>query len=146
MCFHCISKAIFGSEAFRAFLDFVWLVGYLTSSSASRVSRGRVPRLAFDNFTCCHTETEMTTTQPILKEGGERTRDLLRRNRALYRLRYSAPGFSTEGKRTILQAQERVIQCIPFPAHSTLNNPMYPHPRPFYPEQSNVSPSPPILP
>ena len=29
-----------------------------TSSSATRLSRGRVPRLTSDNFTCCHTETE----------------------------------------------------------------------------------------
>ena len=30
----------------------------LTSSSATRLYRRRVPRQTFDNFTCCHTETE----------------------------------------------------------------------------------------
>ena len=34
----------------------VCLVRFLTSTSASRLSRGRVPRLVSDNFTCCHTE------------------------------------------------------------------------------------------
>ena len=36
----------------------VCLFGFLTSSSATRLSHGRVPRLTSDNFTCCHTETE----------------------------------------------------------------------------------------
>ena len=36
---------------------FVWLVGFLTPLSATRLYRGRVPRLTSDNFTCtcCHT-------------------------------------------------------------------------------------------
>ena len=34
---------------------FVWLVGFLASSSTTSLYRGRVPRLASDNFTCCHT-------------------------------------------------------------------------------------------
>ena len=34
---------------------FVCLVGFLTSSSTTRLYRGRVPRLTSDNFTCCHT-------------------------------------------------------------------------------------------
>ena len=34
---------------------FGWLVGFLTSSSANRLYRGRVPRLTFDNFTRCYT-------------------------------------------------------------------------------------------
>ena len=29
---------------------FVWLVGFLTSSSTTRLYRGRVPRLTSDNF------------------------------------------------------------------------------------------------
>ena len=32
--------------------------GSLTSASATRLSCRRVPRLASDNFMCCHTETE----------------------------------------------------------------------------------------
>ena len=36
----------------------VWLVGFLTSSSATRLFHRRVPRLTSDNFTCCHTETK----------------------------------------------------------------------------------------
>ena len=34
---------------------FVCLFGFLTSSSITRLYRGRVPKLASDNFTCCHT-------------------------------------------------------------------------------------------
>ena len=34
------------------------LVVFLKFSSATRLSRGRVPRLTSDNFTCCHTETK----------------------------------------------------------------------------------------
>ena len=37
---------------------FVWLVGFLTSSSATRLYRKWVPRLTSDNFMCCHIETE----------------------------------------------------------------------------------------
>ena len=33
---------------------FVWLVGFLTSSSTTRLYRERVPRQS-PNFTCCHT-------------------------------------------------------------------------------------------
>ena len=36
---------------------FVWLVCFLTSSSATRLSRGRVTRLTSDNFTSCYTTT-----------------------------------------------------------------------------------------
>ena len=32
------------------------LFGFLTSSSTTRLSHGRVPRLTYDNFTCCNTE------------------------------------------------------------------------------------------
>ena len=35
---------------------FFLFVAYFPSS-ATRLSRGRVPRLTFDNFTCYHTET-----------------------------------------------------------------------------------------
>ena len=41
-------------SAMRRFL-FVCLFGFLTSSSTTRLYRGRVPRLTSDNFTCCHT-------------------------------------------------------------------------------------------
>ena len=34
---------------------FGWLVGLFTSSSTTRLYRGRVPRLTSDNFMCCHT-------------------------------------------------------------------------------------------
>ena len=34
---------------------FVCLFAFLTSSSTTRLYRGRVPRLTSDNFTCCHT-------------------------------------------------------------------------------------------
>ena len=37
------------------FERFVWSVGFLTSSSATGLYRGRVPRLTFDDLTCCHT-------------------------------------------------------------------------------------------
>ena len=39
----------------------VRLLGWLVAkspSSVTRLSRGRVPRLMSENFTCCHTETE----------------------------------------------------------------------------------------
>ena len=35
---------------------FVCLFGFFTSSSATSLYRGRVPRLTSDNFTCCHTQ------------------------------------------------------------------------------------------
>ena len=48
---------------------FVWLVGFLTSSPASRLYRGRVPRLTSDNFMCCHTRDRAgrpcLMTQPV---------------------------------------------------------------------------------
>ena len=53
----------------------VCLVGFLTSSSTTRLSREWVPRLTSGNFKCCYTD---------------RTRDPLTpstRSRALYRLR-----------------------------------------------------------
>ena len=34
---------------------FVCLFGLITSSSTTRLYRGRVPRLTSSNFTCCHT-------------------------------------------------------------------------------------------
>ena len=34
---------------------FGWLVGFLTSSSTTRLYRGRVPRLMSNNCTCCYT-------------------------------------------------------------------------------------------
>ena len=36
----------------------VSLFGFLMSPTATRLSRGRTPRLTSDNFTCCHTEIE----------------------------------------------------------------------------------------
>ena len=57
---------------------FVWLVGFLTSSSTIRLYRGRVPRLASDIFTCYHTRDHdfclsrshyrPTDTDPISRE------------------------------------------------------------------------------
>ena len=35
---------------------FLCLFAFLTSSSATRLCRGRVPRLTSDNLTCCHTQ------------------------------------------------------------------------------------------
>ena len=45
------------SVSTKAFL-FGWLVGFLTSSSVVRLSRGPVPRLTSGKVTCCRTETE----------------------------------------------------------------------------------------
>ena len=39
-------------------MSVICLLGFFTSSSTTRLCRGRVPRLTSDNFTCCHTETE----------------------------------------------------------------------------------------
>ena len=93
---------------------FGWLVGFLTSSSTTRLYRGRVPRLTSDNFTCCHTgewgdhdfcltRSHYTDTHPTSRErtttvGIEPTQDLLTRSRALYRLNYRAPRLHVYGK------------------------------------------------
>ena len=82
---------------------FVWLIGFLMSSSANRLSCGRIPRLTFHNFKCCPTETELedhglclsrsyhTDTNPTSRQ---QTRglnhDLLTRGRVLYPLRFCA--------------------------------------------------------
>ena len=46
-----------------------WLVGFLKSSSATRLYRGWVPRLSSDKFTCCHTwdraERPWLLSQPV---------------------------------------------------------------------------------
>ena len=78
------------------------LVGFLTSSSATSLSLGWVPRLTSDNFKCCHTEIEwgggtmtsvsashiiLTTTQTIVNRHRDRTPDLLPRSCALYHSR-----------------------------------------------------------
>ena len=39
-------------------VSFFCLFGFLTSSSATRLSRALNPRLTSDNLTCCHTEIE----------------------------------------------------------------------------------------
>ena len=92
----------------QEYYPFTWRGSYLvlcdfsTSSSATRLSRGRVPRLTSDNFTCCHPETEWkehdfclsrsyTDTNPTIRRwapgtGIEPARDLLTRSYALYRL------------------------------------------------------------
>ena len=70
------------------------LVGFLTSSSTTRLYRGRVPKLTSDNCTCCHTETERGYQDFCLSRShytdtghsGNRTKDLLTRSRTLYRL------------------------------------------------------------
>ena len=55
-------------EIFKICL-FVWLVGFLNSSSTTMLYRGWVPRLTSDNFTCCHTrdkaERPWLLTQPV---------------------------------------------------------------------------------
>ena len=62
-----------------AMLLLVCLVGFLTSSTTTKLYRGRVPRLTSDNFTCCHTRDRarrpwllvsaghiiLTPTQPV---------------------------------------------------------------------------------
>ena len=50
---------------------FICFSGFLTSSSATRLYRGRVPRLTPDNFTCSHTETERgdrLLSQPVIQQ------------------------------------------------------------------------------
>ena len=87
-------------------IGFLCLVGFLTSSSASRLSRGRALRLTCHKFTCCHTETEWRDPDFCLSlsllychrlnqwgAGGRslvRTHVLLTRSRSLYRLRNHA--------------------------------------------------------
>ena len=44
------------------------MFGFLTSSSATRLYRGRVPRLTSDNFTCCHTRDRAGRPR-LLSEG-----------------------------------------------------------------------------
>ena len=67
----------------------------LTSLSATKLYRGRVPRMTPDNFTCYHTERgdhdfclsrlHYTDTDPISREGrDDRTHDLLTSSSALY--------------------------------------------------------------
>ena len=83
----------------RAF--FVCLFGFLTSSSTTRLYRGRFPRLTFDNFKCCHTRdkagrsylllswshyTDVTPTQPlggVRPQRGSNPRPLHQESRAL---------------------------------------------------------------
>ena len=51
-------RQIGGGKRKRINHDFftdVCLVGFLTSSSTTRLYLGRAPRLTSDNFTCCHT-------------------------------------------------------------------------------------------
>ena len=57
---HCSCPSFSYSELMNGDLSslsqlFVCLFGFLTSSSSTRLYRGRVPRLTSDNFTCCHT-------------------------------------------------------------------------------------------
>ena len=46
-------------------VDFLWgslivcMIGFLTSSSSARLSRDRVLNMISDNYTCCHTDTEL---------------------------------------------------------------------------------------
>ena len=44
---------------------FVWLVGFLTSSSTTRLYRGRIQRLTSDNFMCCHTRDRAGRPWPL---------------------------------------------------------------------------------
>ena len=63
-----------------------WLVGFLTSSSTTRLYRGRAPRQSV-NFTCCHTWDRagrpclschiiLTPTQPVGSERPQRESNL----------------------------------------------------------------------
>ena len=81
---------------------FGWLVGFLTSSSTTRLYRGRVLRLTSDNFTVLpHTRerergdhdfylslSHYTDTDPTSRN---RTQDHLTRSCALYPLSYNVP-------------------------------------------------------
>ena len=64
---------------------FVWLVGFLTSSSTTRLYHGRGPRLTSDNFMCCHTRGRAgrpwLLSQPVTLYY---TRTLLPRTRTIY--------------------------------------------------------------
>ena len=51
-------KRILWGEDIRRRRAWFGLIGFLTSSSATRLIRRRVPRLTSDNFTCYHKETE----------------------------------------------------------------------------------------
>ena len=74
-------------DSYQIFSLFVWLVGSLTSSSTSRSYRGRTPR---------------QSVWQCFGHSGNRTRDLLTRSRALYRLSYAPPiKFSEEGQSLI---------------------------------------------
>ena len=46
-----------------------WLVGFFTTSSATRLTRGRVPRRASDYLICHHTETEQGDNYFCLSRG-----------------------------------------------------------------------------
>ena len=82
-----------------------WLVGFLTSSSTTRLYRGRAPRQSVWQFyVLAHMRQSwetmasvsaghiILTPDPTSREAGghsgNRTRDLLTRSRALYRLSY----------------------------------------------------------
>ena len=80
---------------------FGWLVGFLTSSSATRLSRRRVPRLTSENCTCCQTDQSwetmtsvsaghiiLTPIKPVGSGRCDRTHDLLTWSRTLYPLNY----------------------------------------------------------
>ena len=77
-----------------ALFDFLLVcVGFLTSSSTTRLHRGRVTRLTSDSFACCHGDSgEMMSSVSAGTggHGGNRTQDLLMRSRALYQLRFRA--------------------------------------------------------
>ena len=60
---------------------FVYLVGFLKSSSPTRLYRGRVPRLTSDNFTCCHTRLDHNF---CLRRSHHTDTDLTSRERALF--------------------------------------------------------------
>ena len=65
---------------------YVWLVGLLTSSSETRLSRERVPHLTSDNFTCFHIEIERGDQHFCVSQSGDRTHHTLTKSRAFYRL------------------------------------------------------------
>ena len=63
---------------FSIFKASVPLFVFLTSSSATRLYRGRDPRLTSNSFTCCYTETGQTMTSDlavhIIRDGSSRSR------------------------------------------------------------------------
>ena len=48
---------------------FVWLVGFITSSSTAKLYRELAPRLTSDNYKCCHTTRQSGETMTSVSAG-----------------------------------------------------------------------------